>query len=438
MASDTGWLGTMIFRYSLRIRIVVAFCLFGAALGTIYAIAVYLSLDFIDDTLVDNRLAREAKHILAHYQENTASPTTTSPNIKAYLGVNSLPDFAKQSVTQYGDGFHEFYHAGTEYHFVVKTLPGSEMPLFLLYDVSTLEFTEKRKFMIAIVLIAGVILIVALGFWIGLLTARRVIAPVTHLAKLVNRSDPDNLPINISQSFSNDEIGTLSKTLEDAMHRIRFFIKREQQFTRDASHELRTPVTVIKGAVGILLGQVDRQKEALLSPLNRIRRAVVDMEHIITTFLWLAREESNTDQDQLCDVVQVVKETVDQSHGLFGDKPIGIELIGNGHPIIKAPGPAFQAVITNLVHNAFHNTATGKITIDICCDHILISDTGKGINTCDLPAVTEPHVRGEGSHGFGLGLAIVKRMCHRFGWKFHIDSKIGEGTTVQLHFDPTG
>jgi signal transduction histidine kinase len=419
-------------------RIVVAFCLFGAALGTVYAFAVYLSLDFIDDTLVDNRLAQEAKHILAHYQENIASPSTTSPNIKAYLGLASLPDFAKQSVTKYGEGFHEFYHAEKEYHLVVKTLPDSDKPLYLLYDVSTLEFTEKRKFMIAIVLIAGVILMVAIGFWIGLLTARRVIAPVTHLADLVNQSDPENLPTNLSQPFSNDEVGTLSKTLEDAMNRIRLFIKREQQFTRDASHELRTPVTVIKGAVEILQGQIGQQKKSLHRPLNRIKRAVVDMEHIITTFLWLAREESNIDQDQLCDVVQVVNETIDETRRLFKDKPIEIERIENGHPIIKAPGPAVRAVINNLIHNAFHNTTAGKITVNICSDRILISDTGKGIDACDLPTVTEPHIRGEESQGFGLGLAIAKRICHRFGWKLYIDSKIGEGTTVQLHFDPSG
>ncbi len=413
----------------------VAFCLFGATLGTVYAFAVYFSLDFIDDTLVDNRLAQEAKHILAHYQENIALPRTTSPHIFAYIGTASMPVHHKQLVDGIAEGFHEIYYGPEEHHIAVQQIPNLDESLYLIYEVSGLEFTEKRKFMITIVLIAGVILMVALGLWIGLLTARKVIAPVTHLADLVKQSDPDNLPTDLSQSFSNDEVGTLSKTLEDAMRRIRSFIEREQQFTRDASHELRTPVTVIKGAVDVLQSQADGQKESFHRPFNRIRRAVVDMEHIIATFLWLAREESHTDQNQLCDVVQVVNETIDQSRDLFGDKPIEIERIENGHPLIKAPAPAFRAVITNLIHNAFHNTATGKITVNICSDRILISDTGKGIDACDLPAVTQPHIRGEDSQGFGLGLAIVKRMCHRFDWKFHIDSQIGEGTTVSLQFD---
>lgn len=414
----------------------VAFCLFGATLGTVYAVAVYFSLDFIDDTLIDNRLNQEIGHFQEHYPQNIATGFPSSPHMTAYIGTASMPSGIKRLVSGLSQGFHEIHYAGKEFHIAVKQPSQSDKPLYILYDVSTLEFTEKRKYMIAIVLIAGVILMVALGLWIGLLTARRVIAPVTHLADIVKQSDPDNLPTNLSQSFSNDEVGTLSKTIEDTMHRIRSFIKREQQFTRDVSHELRTPVTVIKGAVEILQSQVDRQKESLHRPLNRIRRAVVDMEHIITTFLWLAREESNTEKNQLCDVVQVVNEATDQTRNLFEDKPIEIERIENDHPMIKAPAPAFRAVINNLIQNAFYNTAIGKITVTVCSDRILISDTGKGIDACDLPAVTEPHIRGENSQGFGLGLAIVKRMCHRFGWKFYIDSKVDVGTTVSLHFTP--
>jgi len=196
-------------------------------------------------------------------------------------------------------------------------------------------------------------------------------------------------------------------------------------------------LTVIKGAVEVLQLRIDRQEKSIHRPLNRIKRAVFNMEHIITTFLWLAREEADTGRNRFCDVAMVVNEVATQSRELFGEKPISLELIKNEHSIIKAPDTAFRIVIANLIHNAFHNTAAGKITINIYSDRILISDTGKGIDASDLPAVTEAHVRGKNSRGFGLGLAIVKKMCHRFGWKFYIDSKIGEGTVVRIHFDPS-
>ncbi len=438
MAWGTDWRGMMIFRYSLQTRIVVAFCIFGATLGTVYGFAIFLSLDFIDDRLVDSRLALEAEHISDHYQEDSALPSGVSPHIEVYPKIDFLPDFAKQFATELGAGIHEFDHAGKEYHLAVKTLPGSDNHLYLLYDVSSLEFTEQRKILLTMALIAGAVLVTALGLWIGLLTSRKVIAPVIHLANLVSQPDMDNLPTDISGSFSNDEVGALSKALEDGMRRIRFFIEREQQFTRDASHELRTPLTVIKGAVEVLLLRTDWKGKSVHRPFNRIKRAVFDMDHIIKTFLWLAREDVDIDLNQFCDVVRVANETVVQSRDLFDDKPISLELIENEHPIVKAPDTAFQVVITNLINNAFHNTAAGTIVINICSDRIIVSDTGKGIDASDLLTVTEAHVRGKNSPGFGLGLAIVKKICHRFGWKFHIDSKVGEGTAVQIHFVSSG
>jgi len=72
-------------------RIVVAFCLFGATLGTVYAFAVYFSLDFIDDTLIDNRLNQEIGHFQEHYPQNIGTGFPSSPHMTAYIGTASMP-----------------------------------------------------------------------------------------------------------------------------------------------------------------------------------------------------------------------------------------------------------------------------------------------------------------------------------------------------------
>jgi signal transduction histidine kinase len=91
-------------------------------------------------------------------------------------------------------------------------------------------------------------------------------------------------------------------------------------------------------------------------------------------------------------------------------------------------------VIINLIQNAFHYTAQGKITVQIFNDRITVSDTGAGIDTQELEKIIQPHVRGDNSTGFGLGLAIVKKLCHRFSWRLEINSKLGQGTNVDLIF----
>jgi len=425
----------MKFRHSLRMRIVISYCIFGAVLGTVFAAIVYVSLDFIDDNLINQRITKEAEFFARQLQVDITLPEPSSDHIKAYLGMNTMEPWVRQMVEGLGAGFYERYSGEIEYHILIKNWSDGEDPLYLVYDVSALEFTESRKLLIGTILLTSVFLVIGLGLWIGLVMSRKIIAPVAYLAQQVNRSEPESLPKNLSQEFYNDEIGVLAQALEMSMKRVDSFIKREQQFSRDASHELRTPVTVIKGAVELLKQRLGRE-EALRKPLGRIERAVKDMENIIATFLWLAREEAALPPDQTTAVVPVVKDAIEQNQHLFSQKPIEIEFIVRAEPILSVSAPVLRVAVLNLVQNAFQYTAAGKITVLIDEDRVTIADTGKGIEDSKLDTVKQPHFRGTGSQGFGLGLAIVSRLCRRVGWHFDIDSELEKGTRVHLIFTP--
>jgi len=424
----------MRFRHSLRSRIIFAFCLFGAVLGTAYATAVYISLDLIDDHLIDNRLREEVEYFADHYKYHHLLPRSTSPYITAYMGTESMPLYVIELIKGLDDGFHEAYSGSDEYHIAVRKLPDQEKYLYLLYEVSALEFTEKRKLNIGFVLFGGVFLIILLGWWIGRLTSRKVIAPVIHLSDQVNKSGPGNLPTDLSRDFIDDEVGTLAVALEQSMKRIETFMEREHQFTRDASHELRTPVTVIKGGVELLNKQLNAAEESVLRPLGRIQRQVINMENIIEALLWLSREEISNDSDQTFSVLPLVRDTIEEIRQLIADKSIDINLVAKGKPVLNVPAPLFQIALTNLIQNAVRYTSNGHITVCVRDDRVLVSDTGIGIDGSDLERLTQPHVRGTGSNGFGLGLSIVNRLCDRFGWQFEIESEVDRGTTAQLIF----
>lgn len=427
----------MTFRHSLRFRIVTAFCLFGAVLGATYGTIVYSSLDLIEDLIEDelfeDRLREETEHFLSKYRQNGDAPVPISPHVSAYIGKNMIPRHIRERVAGITQGFHKVEDGPYEYYIAVQTLADKDELLYLLCDANTMEMSEKRKLMILIVLIAGGLLIVALGLWLGLVTSRRVIAPVVQLADLVNKAGPGNLPTDMSGQFYDDEVGVLTRALERAMQRVEAFVEREHQFTRNASHELRTPVTVIKGAVELLQRNKDR---SVSRPLQRIERSVNDMDCIIESLLWLAREEAADDPEQSCSVVPVVQDTIEQYRMLLADRPVDIEFTAEDNPLLPVPPPVFRIAIANIVRNAFHYTARGKITVHVCKDRVVVSDTGAGIPASDLKLVTQPHIRGKNSQGFGLGLAIVKRLCDRFGWHLEIRSERGQGTIVQLTFLP--
>jgi signal transduction histidine kinase len=218
------------------------------------------------------------------------------------------------------------------------------------------------------------------------------------------------------------------------MKRTEAFVSREHQFTRDASHELRTPVTVIKGAVELLRKQLNPADESVWRPLYRIQRQVTNMENIIEALLWLSREELSIDSDQTYSVLPLVRDTIAENRECFADKSIDIKLIAEGEPVLNVPAPLFQIALANLIQNAVRYTSDGHITIYVHTDRVQVSDTGTGIDGSDLENITQPHVRGTGSNGFGLGLSIVKRLCDRLGWQLEIESEVDRGTTVQLIF----
>ena len=424
----------MIFRHSLRVRIIVAFCLFGALLGTVYAATVYISLDMIDDHLIDSRLNEEVAYFIGHYQRYNSISEPTSPFISVYLGTKSMPLYVLDMIEGLPEGLHEVYSDEEEYHIAIQRLQGQINQLYLLYEVSALEFTEKRKLSIRLVLIAGVILVIGVGLWIGWLTSRKVIAPVVHLADVVNHTGPENLPTDFSKKFYSDEVGVLAKALEQAMRRVEIHVERENRFSRYASHELRTPVTIIKGAVVLLNKKILRKDDPAHRPLKRIERSVTNMENIIETLLWLSREDMAIEQDQILAVANITQETIEQNRHLLGNKPIELELIIEQEPHLFVKAPIFQIVLTNIIRNAIQHTASGTIRVILKDDRVIVSDTGEGMDPDNLSLITQPIVRGDRDKDFGIGLSIVKRLCKRAGWKLEIESEVGRGTTVQLIF----
>lgn len=425
----------MKFRHSLQSRIIFTFCLFGAILGTVYATIVYISLDLIDDHLINSRLREEVEYFSRHYQYHNLLPQPTSPYITAYAGTASMPLYVVELVGGLGQGLHENYSGPDEYHIAVQKLPNQGGNLYLLYEVSALEFTEKRKLDIGIVLFGGVILVIFLGWWIGRLTSRKVISPVVHLSEMVRETDPDSLATNFSKDYVDDEVGTLASALEQSMKRLESFVKREHRFTRDASHELRTPVTVIKGAVELLRHQLKSEEKHVMRPLERIQRQVTNMQHIIEALLWLSRENISPESEQPFSVLPMIREIIAENRRLIADKSIDLKLVAEANPVLCVPAALFQIALTNLIQNAVRHTVNGLVTVCVRGDRVLVSDTGSGIDGSDLSHIVQPNVRGAGSNGFGLGLSIVDRLCHRLGWQLTIESELNHGTTAQLIFN---
>jgi signal transduction histidine kinase len=426
----------MINRQGMRFRLAMGVFLVGVVTACIYSAIFWSFLSKHYATVVPKLLKHEKELFLDQYSKDVNTPPPNS-SIKGYIGTDLMPPSLRQQVEGLAEGIHEIRDNGL-YYIAVQALPDRKE---LLYLISSKTSNNKRWMLerkirkIREIFIGGLIPVIGVVIWMSLLASRRIIAPLTRLANLVGKAEPGNLPKDLSKEFANDELGMLARTFESTMSRLDKFIEREQQFTRDVSHELRNPVTVIKGALE-LLKQVPDCSEGS-NYFKRIERSVNSMEGVVETLLWLAREDTPMDLAQTCAVLPVVQESIRTNRHILDGKPVEVELVPEANPSIADCGKALAITISNIVQNAFYFTSKGKVALYVRDDRVEVVDTGIGIEINDLDQVTEPYVKGEASQGFGMGLAIVDRLCARCGWHLEIDSEVGRGTRVLLIFPPS-
>lgn len=221
--------------------------------------------------------------------------------------------------------------------------------------------------------------------------------------------------------------------METYARRIAELVERERTFTRDASHELRSPLTVIKIATDLLLADGGCNGFTRRN-LDRIRRATRDMESLLEAFLILARDtESGVPAEDLL-VNTVLREEIERAQSLLLGKPVEVKFEERCLLLLHAPAKVVGLVLGNLVRNAFLYTAAGSVTLSVEADHVRIRDTGVGMDAGAHDHSFVALCQQQGGRGFGVGLSIVRRLTERFGWPVRMDSVPGHGTDVRVGF----
>ena len=256
------------------------------------------------------------------------------------------------------------------------------------------------------------------------------------LAEKLKILPAENLNIQIGQEFADDEVGSLAKSFDTYIDRMRAFVDREKHFVSDASHELRTPLAIIQGASEMLLATSelnDKDKDKLL----RIQRAVTNMSRSISALLILAREPATPiDPHSSISIADIVNDTIEACRELVDSTQVSIDLRIQDEPEVAVPDAIVAILINNLILNAIRYTPSGTIEVFLTKTELRVSDTGIGIPQPDIENIFERGYRGENvsSDGSGLGLSLVKRICDYFGWVIQVTSEQEKGSTVTWKF----
>jgi signal transduction histidine kinase len=271
------------------------------------------------------------------------------------------------------------------------------------------------------------------------------VARITDDARAITES---NLSARLAVPDSRDELQQLSETLNDMLGRIEQSFTRTRQFTADASHELRAPMTLIYTAAQYSLRR-ERSREELVEGMAMIVRESQRTTALIDDLLLLARGDAGREAAALAamDAGPLLREAAEQATSIAAAKDVVVSLqLEAGSLAVNADEAQLRRLLLILLDNALkYTSAGGRVTLvgrgDATGVTVTVADTGAGIAPDDLPHVFErfwraDKVRSRDAGGTGLGLAIARQIADRHGAHLDVRSDVGRGTAFTIRLPP--
>ena len=391
-------------------------------------------------------------------------PTTTSLTLLDSAGqiVGGLGgDLNKASISDYvqgllpaevashGDKPFTIEANGADFRAVARTLPGNAGTLVAAQSLEELENTVSRLgylfFFISLILLILMAIAARTVVKVGL-------RPLDDAETTAEEIAAGNLSARMPEADSGTEVGRLVTTLNTMLARIEeaFAVRTESEnklrrFVADASHELRTPITAIRGfselhRQGAVTGEAETKQL-----IARIEGESKRMGSLVEDLLLLARLDQAREMDSKpVDIVKVVADAVASAQVSGPEHPITL-ITPNAELFMLGDEVRIHQVIANLLANARAHTPDGTpIAVMITSDEsevsISVADKGPGLSETDQQHIFERFYRADGSRtrtgddGSGLGLSIVDAVMRAHGGKVSVDSELGNGSKFTLTF----
>ncbi|MGD1088517.1 MAG: ATP-binding protein [Verrucomicrobiota bacterium] len=284
------------------------------------------------------------------------------------------------------------------------------------------------------------VVIIACG---GYLLVRRALTPVAQITHAAERITQHNLSERLPVSSTGDELERLSISLNRMITRLDDAFQNSKRFVADASHDLRTPLTILRGELENFAEDARLDSE-LRDRVGSMLEEVVHLGKIVEQLFTLSRldaGEAQTDWTRF-DLSELTKTTAGQMHLLAEDKGISITCDAGEPAPVKGNRVRLKQVVVNLLDNAIKYTrANGKIQLRVLAVNghavLEVEDNGIGIPPDALPHIFErfyrvDQARSADSESAGLGLSIVKSICTAHGAEVEAQSTVGSGSSFRV------
>jgi heavy metal sensor kinase len=309
--------------------------------------------------------------------------------------------------------------------------------LFSLHEPE--EFLESIRHTFALIIPLGVLMAGIGGYFL----ARNALAPVVSMSRQASMIDAKNLHDRLAVTNPRDELGLLACSFNDLLDRLAASIEQQRRFMADASHELRTPVAILRGEADVSLSQPDRPPAEYRDSLMVLRDAAKGLGQIVEDLFTLARADAGTYPivRSRFYLDELLSDCVRSARTLAAAKNIRLELKTASDLIVEADEPLIRRLFLNLIDNAIKFTpANGAVLLAAARDsneyRVTIEDSGVGIPEPMQVRVFERFFRADQARtrsddsvaGAGLGLAISRWIAESHSGQLLLKSSGPNGT----------
>ena len=417
---------------SLRARITIGLLLYAAVLSAaVIAVGVFLNnrherlvwMSLLGDVMVRDLRA-------AHLPAGDLNPPKVRLIDLDSPAARSLP----AEVRRLGPGLYDDIDPeDLPYAVLVRDVQGHRMAA--LINISAQRAQERRlAYLLDAIVAIGLGLLMVATWWL----AGRLLRPVSRLVDSVHALDPSQRDARLIPGYQLQEIQALETAVNGFLQRLDGFVLREREFIDTASHELRTPISVIAGAAQVLesetLGGDGRRA------LQRIRLTTEAMRDTLAALLQLAKESSNAVAVAPLALHEWLPGLIADYRPLLEGRPLSLDL-GEIEPASVHVAPAIAAMIFgNLLRNAIEHTPAGCLELGLREGVFRIDSRGEALDAAAVARLYRSLALADAgrARGAGIGLYLVRQLCERLGWSLaYVHGEAGE-LQVRLDLHPRG
>jgi heavy metal sensor kinase len=289
-----------------------------------------------------------------------------------------------------------------------------------------------------------VLLVVPVG---GYLLAGRTTRPLSHIIRTTSRLEPTHLDERLPLRGTSDELDQLSGTINGFLDRIAAYLRQSRDFTANAAHELRSPLTALQSSLEVALN-ADRTTEEYKEVLSVLLEECGQMRVLVNQLLLLAEGDAGrlTLNLHALRLDQIIASSLEMFQAIAEAAEVEL-IVSRLEPIlIHGDGNRLWQVVNNLIDNAIKFTPPrGRVSLTLRLDAasrhgiLEVADTGIGIPPRDLPNIFDRFFQGDKarerqnrSRGLGLGLSICQAVVAAHGGSIQVSSAPEKGTTFTI------